>query len=83
MSVPELVPFNINNYVRIRVTPTGRKVHDAYYAALFMKPPEIVVDSDGWTRDQLWHVMHIFGEACFNGAEVPFETEIMIERDTE
>ena len=77
--------FNINNYVRVRLTETGintlRDNHDALngfaHGVLgdFAPPKE---DKGGWSRWQLWELMHQLGPSCMNGFNVPFETTIQI-----
>lgn len=64
--------FNINNLVRIKLTDEGRAIaarEDRY----FRSP-----DEDGWTSEQLWVVMQVFGPHLFNGGPLMFETEIEI-----
>lgn len=79
-------PFNINNYVMVKLTPQGRylhrKAHHEFMASLpripdltYTPPAE---DEEGWSKWQLWHLMETFGPHISMGAEPPFETEIRI-----
>ncbi len=82
--------FDINGYMRVKLTDTGRRIledeHD-YYEAMRPKDKrkafELRVDSDGWYRAQAWALFKAFGPHfgphIQMGAETPFETEIDIE----
>ena len=81
----DTVKFNINNYVRVKLTPYGLSILEQQHnelAAKFPKirefmPPKMV---DGWCRFQLWSLMQTFGPSISIGMNnVPFETEIEIE----
>ncbi len=78
--------FNINNCVRIRLTPFGITIlkiehENAHSKVPFIgefNPPD--VDEDGYCEMQLWKVMQVFGEYMHNGAlNQPFEMIIQIE----
>lgn len=79
--------FNINDEVRVRLTDVGRAIHRKNHDDLFKawgargvmpeyRPPK--EDPGGWSTWQLWDLMHEFGRHCYNGAKIPFETEIDI-----
>jgi hypothetical protein len=68
-----IVSFNINHYVFVKLTEQGLKI--AIEKAIPV-PPE---DQCGWSRWQLWCLMKAFGDHCYNGCEIPFETTIRIE----
>ena len=74
------VRFNINGDVRVKLTPLGRQIWRSYW-----KPHdpegnmEKKIDPDGWLKIQLWEVMATFGPHMYNGGDVPFETEIILE----
>lgn len=84
--------FNVNNEVRVRLTPLGRKIHKEKHEALgaaFGKVAHEAIqkefkyvapeeDADGWSTWQLWQLMNTFGDHCWNGCEPPFETIIKI-----
>lgn len=72
--------FNINNYVRVRLNDKGREHYLRHWASCGVKDRELpAVDADGFSRFQMWDLMHIFGTLCYLGALVPFDTEIIIE----
>lgn len=79
------VPFNVNDYVWVKLTPAGlevlKKNNDqvrSWYPRLpeFTPPP---ADSDGYTRHQLWALMKDFGAYMTWGGESPFETKVFFE----
>jgi hypothetical protein len=68
-----MVPFNINHYVWVKLTPHGREC--ARYRRL-----TFTEDADGWSRWQLWELMNGFGSDLYMGhSRLPFETDIRIE----
>lgn len=84
--------FNINDPVRVRLTPEGLAIHrsdwQGFVASLppeardtmgDYKPPEI--DADGFWSTSAWHLMQLFGPHIHLGAHVPFETWIEFEVD--
>lgn len=64
--------FNINDYVRVKLTFIG-------WALLNGKNRIVSEDTEGWSRWQLWDLMNTFGTSLYNGCDVPFETNIRIE----
>jgi hypothetical protein len=77
------VKFNINNYIRVKLTPRGRELmiqnHKELFAPFSDKyPVRKINEKRGWSEWQLWELMHEFGRHMRNGREVPFETEIEI-----
>ena len=85
----ELVGFNVNDKVRVRLKQKGRdellRQHRELYTSLgrpdewYRAPTE---DSDGWSSWQLWDLMNRLGHLCTLGFDPPFETEIQFERPT-
>jgi hypothetical protein len=79
------VKFNINDYVRVRLSNGGKLTHRRQHDELRKQFPSIgkyvppKVDSDGYSRWQLWSLMQTFGPAISLGSEPPFETEIIFE----
>lgn len=77
--------FNVNNYVRVRLTSYGKEIlrkqfdemHEKFPSAFreFALPKE---DSEGWSEWQMWYLMEKFGDYIRLGGDVPFETEIDI-----
>ncbi len=75
--------FNINDYVRVRLTEDGRGIDRMRYEEKFprhlrekypYRPPE--ENADGWSKWQLWHLMETFGRNISLGGILPFETTI-------
>lgn len=79
------IRFNVNHFVRVKLTDRGRKILRENYArdmgAMANKHPylETTPDAEGWTRFQLWDLMREFGGSIGCGMNGPFETEIIIE----
>lgn len=77
--------FNVNNYVRIKLTDYGKEIlrkrfdemHEKFPKAFkkFRTPKE---DADGWSKWQMWDLMNTFGDYVSLGMEVPFDTVIEI-----
>lgn len=86
---PAFVVFNVNDYVQVRLTDHGRKLHYREHEELavvmrrygieqpYVEPKEV----DGWSRWQAWELMRIFGRYLNNGCTPPFETTIRVEVD--
>ena len=80
----EEVEFNINYYVKVKLTETGKKhlfedwhkLMKDYPVAIQYRPPK--VDADGYTRFQLWDLMSRLGEYTSMGLKQAFETNIII-----
>jgi len=78
--------FNMNNYVKVKLTPYGLSILKQQHDELESQSPKIgpfkppSVDADGWTQLQAWSLIQIFGPHISIGMNnVPFETEIEIE----
>ena len=75
--------FNINDYVKVKLTDKGRELHKRYQNELlkhwdkyeYKAPKE---DEDGWSKWQLWDLMQTFGPHIHLGGINPFDTEIEI-----
>lgn len=82
----EYQDFNINDYVKVKLTEKGKYIYyhqfDAMNADILhgggkpLNPIELEYDDEGYTEFQLWHLMAIFGNHLFNGCNIPFETAI-------
>jgi len=84
-----MMTFNVNDYVFVKLTDHGREVLRQLRVrrsllmsmqgieSVFELYPEST-EFPGYTRFQMWELMSIFGEHCFNGAELVFETEIKL-----
>jgi hypothetical protein len=79
--------FNINHYVRVKLTDLGRASlryqHEDLYRSF--KPPvpytPIEEDADGWSTWQLWDLMGRLGRHFYGGCLFPFEPEFEILAD--
>ena len=85
------VPFNVNEYVRVKLTERGKKCLRENYDKLaqawggkltfqFRLPEE---DADGWSRWQMWSLMQDLGPHISIGSEPPFETSIEVLANTQ
>lgn len=73
------VGANLNDYVWVRLTELGRKIHRQQFdaamkgylslAGLEYRPPQHVA---GWDRFQLWDLMALYGPHMYNGAPQVF-----------
>jgi len=81
--------FNINETVKVKITPFGHKILKEYHDNLMQKIPntstlerkyqEPPVDEDGYIAMQLWSVMQKFGPHIHLGMnEQPISTTIII-----
>ncbi len=78
------VEFNINDYVKVKLTERGLKIHREKYDdldrrmnGLFSKHYPYTtptVDSEGYSKWQLWDLMQRFGTHINLCGELPFET---------
>ena len=81
--------FNVNKYVRVRLTDYGRQIHRENFDRLNVfsrgalgeyTPPE--EDENGWSEWQMWCLMGEFGRALKTPtANIPFESEIELVED--
>lgn len=79
--------FNVNNYVRVKLTEEGRQILRDEYAKRAAQHPadyfgwsyvEPVADQEGYVRFQLWSFMQKFGPHMHLGMKMPFDAEIDI-----
>ena len=82
--------FNLNEYVLVKLNDVGyqkllfdyNKYHDISPDIFKYKTIEDLkseADSNGYTKFQMWELMHIFGENMWNGSIVPFNMNILID----
>ena len=70
--------FNINNYVKIKLTEEGINILKKEHQDI-LEYYNNNVDKNGYVQMKLMEVMNIFGEYCHLGnPNVPFETDIVI-----
>ena len=70
--------FNINKYVKVRLTDFGRLRVKEYFKSIGLDSSYLVEDEAGWSKWQLWDLMSTLGPDISMGFELPFETEIEI-----
>ncbi len=72
--------ININSEVWVKLTEEGKKIILTKETNSFGKPMSIKRKTkNGYTKFQLWEVMHLFGEKLYCGSQKPpIETNIKI-----
>lgn len=79
--------FNVNDKVKVKLTPHGRAVHAAdhitFWASIdgVITPPAYAPpreDAEGWSEWQLWSLMAAFGQHMGPGNDLCFETDIYL-----
>lgn len=85
--------FNINNYVKVKLTEEGVRILESQYNEMLMQmTPEArksmgpfkrpKVDKKGYSKFQLWVLMNHFGEYMYNGnPNPPFFNDIKISEE--
>ncbi len=74
--------LNINDTVRVKLNLHGRMIMYQNYKAMFGDKADLFArrvveeDRDGWSKWQLWDLMHEFGSHIYSNCTMPFETEI-------
>jgi hypothetical protein len=83
--VGEVLAFNVNDNVRVRLTDAGRLHHRRQHDKLRREYPSIgryrppKADAEGYTSWQLWDLMKTFGPIISMGSPPPFEMDIRID----
>jgi hypothetical protein len=77
--------FNINSYVAVKLTSAGldtlvsqRDELQALYPRVDLGNPLPFVDEEGYSKFQLWALMHDLGHQCILGQATPFDTTIKL-----
>lgn len=72
--------ISLNDNVKVKVTEEGEKRAREDYKALTGKDDKLPLerDEDGWTEDQLWHLMSTYGPHIFLGGPNILEMEMEI-----
>ena len=79
--------INVNSMVRVKLTNYGRDIYYHQYDETNERFPSAFIapsypkTEDGYLKDQLWSVMHIFGKYLALGARRPFDADIVIDDD--
>jgi hypothetical protein len=84
-SPPKGIAFNINGYIRVKLTKHGKKIHrdrhdelNALYPKCKLKYRKPTEDAEGWSEWQAWHLMQTFGPHIGMGLDQPFDTNVQI-----
>lgn len=91
MSEKKWMPFNLNQYVKVRLTDHGRQHHYDQWLELasnmrswpkerYVRPK---VDADGYCKWQMHDLMQIFGSKVGVGFPLMFEPQVLLEVDAE
>lgn len=72
-------PFNLNDCVRVRLTPKGREIYMRDFKLLGGRAGPLKEDADGWRELQCWQLMQIFGPHISRGSEPLFSTQIEVQ----
>lgn len=76
--------FNVNEYVKVRLTDYGLSILEQDWNEIRAQAPSLgpwkppAIDADGYSKHQLWSLMNHFGPHIGMGMKLPFETEIII-----
>lgn len=84
------LPFNINDWVRVKLTEHGRNIlyHENLRINAFIKernseavdiPFHLNEDAEGWSHWQLWSLMARFGSTMSMVTPLPFASDIELE----
>lgn len=69
-----MIEYNLNKTVYVKLNNIGRDIYKNYIQSLnsnLSTEPEI--DENGYTKFQLWDLIHIFGEYIDLGLPTPFD----------
>ena len=85
--------FNINHYVKVKLTERGRKILKEQHEEFVRASPGISEnmkiykpqkeDDEGWSTWQMWDLMSTLGQHWYMGSIPPFETVIIIDQEEE
>ena len=77
--------FNINEYIKVKLTPKGHEILEGNHDELTKKFPSIGFkytppeeDEDGYSKFQGWILMETFGPHMWNGCQMPFDAKVII-----
>ena len=80
------IPFNVNDYVWVKLTPVGLKILERNFYELRRAFPNLpkqftppLMDDEGYTKYQMWSLMNDFGNYMVMGGQSPFETDVIFE----
>jgi len=72
-AAPEWYAFNINDQVRVKLTPTGRAAVLKAGYAYHLERAEEKINAEGYTVWTMWQLMYCVGPCMTMGFEPPFE----------
>ena len=70
------IGFNVNDRARVKLTREGIHHFYAWHERLGIITDGPKIDAAGWYEDELWQIMSIWGERCYMGGPLMFETAI-------
>lgn len=80
----EYFDFNLNYYTKVKLSELGKKLLHSQHVELLGKTNieyrEPEVDSEGYTKFQMWNLINKFGKHLHMGYELPFDVNIKIEK---
>jgi len=83
-----VIEFNLNNTVLVRLTEYGRFIDKSEWQQFVAEHPNVKTpytppkeDAQGRSRWQLWRLMRTFGPYISLGADLCFETDMILEND--
>jgi hypothetical protein len=84
-----MMEFNINEYVHVKLTDTGRLIHQQDHATFVAAVPTLSdgmkvyrpprEDAAGWSKFQGWRLMQLFGPHMHLGGNNPFDLTVRFE----
>lgn len=69
-----MIEYNLNKTIYVKLNDVGKDIYKNYIQNLnsnLSTEPE--VDENGYTKFQLWDLIHIFGECIGLGLPTPFD----------
>ena len=82
------IKFNINSFVKVKLTDAGRIELKRQHDTLRSKHPTIAkyvypIETNGWSKWQLWSLMSKLGHLIYMGGPSMFDSNIIIVTDGE
>ena len=69
-----MIEYNLNKTVYVKLNNVGRDIYKNYIQNLNSNlSTEPKVDENGYTKFQLWDLIHIYGEYIGLGLQTPFD----------
>ena len=73
--------INLNDDVKVRLTPEGRRVFVSYWVKAlersYLRVPELHCDENDLSTFHLWDLMQIFGPEIYMGGPQLFEKNLV------